>query len=51
MKKPIIKPPERECPQCKGTGFAIVKQPHRPGVRIYPERCNKCLGKGRIAAD
>ena len=40
---------ERECPACKGTGFAIVKQPTRPGVRIYSERCNECAGKGRVA--
>jgi hypothetical protein len=26
-----------------------VKQPTRPGVRIYPPHCKECLGKGRIA--
>jgi hypothetical protein len=28
MKKPIINS-EQECPECKGTGFAAVKQPPR----------------------
>jgi len=37
-------------PECKGTGFAMVKQANRPGVRIYPRRCKECLGKGRIAS-
>jgi hypothetical protein len=52
MKKPVAKnPSEYECQECNRTGFAIVTQPTRPGIRIYPERCNKCLGKGRIAAN
>jgi len=51
MKKPIIKPPERHCPECNGTGFAKVTQPSGPGVRIYPGRCTTCLGKGRVAAN
>jgi hypothetical protein len=29
--------------------FKDVKQPARPGVRVYPPRCAKCLGKGRAA--
>ncbi len=37
------------CPDCKGTGFEIMKQPTRPGIRIYPARCMKCLGKERLA--
>jgi DnaJ-class molecular chaperone len=49
MKKPVLNLAERECPACKGTGVAAVKQPTRPGVRIYPPRCTVCLGKGRIA--
>jgi DnaJ-class molecular chaperone len=49
MKKPVLKSAEHECPECNGTGFAPVKQPTRPNVRIYPERCKECLGKGRIA--
>ena len=40
---------ERQCPECNGTGSAKVKQPTRPGVRIYPARCNGCLGKGKVA--
>jgi DnaJ-class molecular chaperone len=49
MKKPVANPAERECPKCNGTGFPPAKQTTRPGVRIYPERCKECLGKGRIA--
>ena len=49
MKKPVLKSAEHECPKCEGTGFAPVKQPMRPGVRIYPERCKECLGKGKVA--
>jgi hypothetical protein len=48
MKKPAPKPTEHECPECNGTGFAPVAQPARLGVRVYPERCKECLGKGRI---
>jgi DnaJ-class molecular chaperone len=53
MKKPAAKPTERKCPACKGTGFPKVAQPVRPGRKIYPVRCEKCGGKGRItkAAD
>src|ERR1700722_6182882 len=43
MKKPVLKPAEHKCPECKGTGFKPVKQPMRPGVRTYPERCKECL--------
>ena len=50
MKKPVVNPSERDCPECKGTGSTIANHPTRPGVRIYPARCEKCLGKGRIAA-
>jgi hypothetical protein len=48
MKKPVIRPIEHKCPECNGTGFAVVDQPGRPGIRIYPARCKKYLGKGRI---
>jgi DnaJ-class molecular chaperone len=51
MKKPVLKSAEHECPECKGTGFAPVTQPTRPGVRIYSERCKECLGKGKVADD
>jgi DnaJ-class molecular chaperone len=49
IKKPVVISTERRCPECKGTGFKTVAHPTRPGVKIY-ERCEKCLGKGRIAA-
>jgi DnaJ-class molecular chaperone len=49
MKKPVVRPIEHNCPECIGTGFAVVDQPARPGIRIYPALCKKCLGKGRIA--
>jgi DnaJ-class molecular chaperone len=49
MKKPVINLAERECQECKGTGFAIVKQPTRPGVRIFQGQCKECLVKGRVA--
>jgi DnaJ-class molecular chaperone len=48
MKKPV-KSLERDCPECMGTGFTVVKHPTQPGVSIYQE-CKECLGKGRIAA-
>ncbi len=48
MKKPVINSTEHLCTGCNGTGFPAVKQPTRPGVRIYPEPCKECLGKGRI---
>jgi DnaJ-class molecular chaperone len=50
MKKPVVNPPERRCPECMGTGFAVVKHPRRPGVRIYQE-CKECHGKGKVAAN
>ena len=40
---------EQKCDACHGTGFAEVKQPTKPGHKIYPPRCTKCGGKGRIA--
>jgi transcription elongation factor Elf1 len=50
MKKPSAKPTEHKCPACNCTGFAKVVQPVQPGRKIYPARCEKCGGKGRIAA-
>jgi DnaJ-class molecular chaperone len=41
---------ERRCDGCNGTGFSKVKQPATPGRKIYPPRCTKCDGKGRIPA-
>jgi DnaJ-class molecular chaperone len=40
---------ERECSSCGGTGFMAVVQPKELGRRIFPPRCPKCEGKGRIA--
>jgi DnaJ-class molecular chaperone len=37
------------CPACDGTGVEKVKQPTKPGHKIYPPTCTVCLGKGRIA--
>jgi DnaJ-class molecular chaperone len=48
MKKPAAKPAEHKCPACNGTGFPAVEQPVRPDRKIYPVRCKKCAGKGRI---
>jgi DnaJ-class molecular chaperone len=42
------KPIEHKCPACNGTGFPVVKQPAKPGRRIYPVPCKSCHGKGRI---
>ena len=49
MKKLIIKPSERNCPECMGTGFTMADHPTRPGVKIY-QQCKECRGKGRTAA-
>ena len=56
MKKPSAKdlskkPTEIRCPACGGTGFALVTQPVQPGRKIYPAPCEKCNGKGRMAAN
>jgi DnaJ-class molecular chaperone len=50
MPKLSAKPDEFKCPACKGTGFPAVKQPAQPGRKIYPARCERCDGKGWIAA-
>jgi DnaJ-class molecular chaperone len=49
MKKPRVQPSERACPGCNGTGLAPVKEPTRPGVRVYPPHCKECGGKGKVA--
>ncbi len=33
---------------CDGTGLQKVKQPTQPGRKIFPAKCEECLGKGRI---
>lgn len=40
---------ERACSGCNGTGFVAVVQPKEMGRRIFPPRCSRCEGKGRIA--
>ena len=50
MPKLSAKPAELKCPACKGTGFPAVKQPAEPGRKIYPARCERCDGKGWVAA-
>jgi DnaJ-class molecular chaperone len=49
MKKPIVNQPERNCPECMGTGFTMANHPTRPSVKIY-QQCKECEGKGRVAA-
>jgi DnaJ-class molecular chaperone len=39
---------EELCPTCAGTGLAKVRQAAKPGRRVYPPKCGKCGGKGRI---
>ena len=39
---------EEICPACNGTGFLPVLRQPAPGKRIYPPRCAKCDGKGKI---
>ena len=47
MKKPVVNPSERDCPECMGAGFTVVKHQTLPGVRIY-QACKECLGKGEL---
>jgi DnaJ-class molecular chaperone len=39
---------EQECSACDGTGFLAVVQSKQQGRRIFPPRCLKCEGKGRV---
>jgi DnaJ-class molecular chaperone len=49
MPKMAAKVIERICSACDGTGvLPVIKQSAQPGRRIYPPRCEKCGGKGRI---
>lgn len=38
---------EIKCTACNGTGQAPARET-APGTRIFPGRCAKCDGKGRI---
>lgn len=38
---------EIKCDACDGSGWLPVREPE-PGRKIYPGRCTKCAGKGRI---
>ncbi len=40
---------EIKCEACGGTGFPQVRQPAKPGTRIYPAPCKTCGGKGRMS--
>jgi hypothetical protein len=44
MKKPVLRPVERPCPACNGTGMAPTIPPARPGIRIY-DRCKNAVGR------
>jgi DnaJ-class molecular chaperone len=48
MSTSSAKPVERKCPKCNGTGFPAVKQPALSNRKIYPARCDRCAGKGRV---
>jgi DnaJ-class molecular chaperone len=39
---------EELCSACDGTGLAKVRQQAKPGRRVYPPKCTKCGGRGRI---
>jgi DnaJ-class molecular chaperone len=39
---------EVKCSACDGTGHTAVAQPAKPGRRIFPPACKRCLGKGRV---
>jgi DnaJ-class molecular chaperone len=49
MRTPHMKPREKFCVACNGTGHLKVVKPTKPNVRIYPPQCKECLGKGRVA--
>jgi hypothetical protein len=50
MKKPVVAPSERRCPEFMGRGYVLANHPTRPGVRIY-QVCKECEGKGRVTAN
>jgi DnaJ-class molecular chaperone len=39
---------EVKCDVCKGTGLQSVHKAAQPGHRIFPAKCPKCAGKGRL---
>lgn len=39
---------EKKCSACNGSGFKPVRLVPQPGRKIYPARCEKCGGKGRV---
>lgn len=40
---------EVRCEACNGTGLQPARQPSKStGRRIYPAKCAKCAGKGRL---
>ena len=39
---------EVKCPACFGIGYPTIKQPKQADRKIYPARCVRCSGKGRI---
>jgi DnaJ-class molecular chaperone len=49
VKQAASTPTEQKCPECEGKGFPEVKQPVKPGRRIYPAPCQRCGGKGWIS--
>jgi DnaJ-class molecular chaperone len=49
MRKLPMKPPEKRCTACNGTGHLEVVKPAKPTIRIYPPQCKECGGKGRIS--
>jgi hypothetical protein len=51
MKKPVVRPIEHKCPECNGTGFAVVDQPGRPGIRIYPARLRNALAREELPTE
>ena len=48
------KKPEIKCNACEGRGFEAIRQPQPRksiGRKIYPAKCAKCAGKGRLRID
>jgi DnaJ-class molecular chaperone len=48
MRQKAEKIKEHDCPACDGKGYPAVKQPEKPGLRIYPVQCKSCGGKGKV---